>query len=35
MCSPWISIKIIELGAEKVRAVHDDASYKVLIEPFL
>lgn len=35
MGSPWISIKLIELDAEKVSAVHDDASYQVLIEPFL
>jgi hypothetical protein len=35
MGSPWISIKLIELDAEKVRAVHDDASYQVLIESFL
>jgi hypothetical protein len=32
MGSPWISIKLIELDAEKARAVHDGANYKVLIE---
>ena len=35
MGSPWVSIKLIELDAGKVRAVHDDVSYQVLIASFL